>query len=86
MNWNLLFWWLGIYCLLITLYTIFSAIKLKQMANALAKANIPSHLDMKRVVIRTLENWGILLGLYVVLTLGVGLIVGLFIGLVKLIF
>lgn len=82
MNWNLLFWWLGIYCLLITLYTIFSAIKLKQMAKALSKANIPSHLDMKRVVIRTLENWGILLGLYLVLTLLIGLIVGL----VKLIF
>lgn len=82
MNWNLLFWWLGIYCLLITLYTIFSAIKLKQMAKALSKANIPSHLDMKRVVVRTLENWGILLGLYLVLTLLVGLIVGL----VKLIF
>lgn len=82
MNWNLLFWWLGIYCLLITLYTIFSAIKLKQMAKALAKANIPSHLDMKMVVVRTLENWGILLGLYLVLTLLIGLIVGL----VKLIF
>lgn len=82
MNWNLLFWWLGIYCLLITLYTIFSAIKLKQMAKALSKANIPSHLDMKRVVVRTLENWGILLGLYLVLTLLLGLIVGL----VKLIF
>ena len=82
MNWNLLFWWLGIYCLLITLYTIFSAIKLKQMAKALAKANIPSHLDMKMVVVRTLENWGILLGLYLILTLCVGLIVGL----VKLIF
>ncbi len=82
MNWNLLFWWLGIYCLLITLYTIFSAIKLKQMAKALSKANIPSHLDMKKVVVRTLENWGILLGLYLVLTLLIGLIVGL----VKLIF
>ena len=82
MNWNLLFWWLGIYCLLITLYTIFSAIKLKQVARSLAKANIPSYLDMKRVVVRTLENWGILLGLYLVLTLCVGLIVGL----VKLIF
>lgn len=82
MNWNLLFWWLGIYCLLITLYTIFSAIKLKQMAKALAKANIPSHLDMKKVVIRTLENWGILLGLYLFFTLVIGLIVGL----VKLIF
>lgn len=82
MNWNLLFWWLGIYCLLITLYTIFSAIKLKQRAKALSKANIPSHLDMKRVVVRTLENWGILLGLYLVLTLLIGLIVGL----VKLIF
>ena len=82
MNWNLLFWWLGIYCLLITLYTIFSAIKLKQMARSLSKANIPSHLDMKMVVVRTLENWGILLGLYLVLTLLIGLIVGL----VKLIF
>ena len=82
MNWDLLFWWLGIYCLLITLYTIFSAIKLKQMAKALAKANIPSHLDMKKVVIRTLENWGILLGLYLFFTLVIGLIVGL----VKLIF
>ncbi len=82
MNWNLLFWWLGIYCLLITLYTIFSAIKLKQMAKALSKANIPSHLDMKMVVVRTLENWGIILGLYLILTLVIGLIVGL----VKLIF
>lgn len=82
MNWNLLFWWLGIYCLLITLYTIFSAIKLKQMAKALSKANIPSNLDMKRVVVRTLENWGILLGLWLFLTLVIGLIVGL----VKLIF
>ena len=52
------------------------------MAKALAKANIPSHLDMKMVVVRTLENWGILLGLYLVLTLLIGLIVGL----VKLIF
>ena len=86
MNWNLLFWWLGIYCLLITLYTIFSAIKLKQVAKALAKANIPSHLDMKMVVIRTLENWGIILGLYLVLTLCVGLFIGLYVGLVKLIF
>lgn len=82
MNWNLLFWWLGIYCLLITLYTIFSAIKLKQVAKALAKANIPSYLDKKKVVIRTLENWGILLGLY----LGLTLLVGLIVGLVKLIF
>lgn len=86
MNLDLLFWWLGIYCLLITLYTIFSAIKLKQAAKALAKANIPSHIDMKKVVIRTLENWGIILGLYLFLTLVISLFVGLFIGLVKLIF